>query len=165
MKGPVKIVVLMLGMLVVAGVAFWGGTAYQRAQSPTGLARGGLLAADGAVPGGGPMASMTDEQRAEFEDMTDEERLEFMQENFGDDAARAGGPMRGGTLEGEVIEVADDTLTLSLEGGGSQTVYTDEDTIVAYAEGAGDLAPGAQVTVIAEPAADGVTTASLVVVE
>lgn len=73
--------------------------------------------------------------------------------------------MRGGTLEGEIIEVAADTITLSLENGGSQTVYTDKDTLIAYTEGAGALAAGAEVVVIAEPTADGVTDASLVVVK
>ncbi len=166
MKGPAKAIVLAVAMSVLIGAAFWGGMWYQSSKSPAGFARGGMPAGDGAIPGsGGPTANMTDEERAEFEDMTDAERLEFMQQNFGDDAARAGGPMRGGTLEGKVIEVADDTITLSLEGGGSQTVYTDVDTLVAYAEDAGELAAGAQVTVVAEPTADGVTTASLVVVK
>jgi hypothetical protein len=75
-----------------------------------------------------------------------------------------GGPMRGGTLEGEVVEVAEGTLTIKIESG-SQTFYTDEDTVLAYVEGAGELTTGATVMVIATPSADGVTSASLVVVK
>ena len=119
----------------------------------------------GRPGGGGPMMNLTDEERAQLQSMTDEERAEFMEEKFGEGGLPAGGPMRGGTLEGEVLEVADDTITLALESGGSQTVYTDAETLVAYADGAGDLAAGAQVLVIAEPAADGVTNASVLVVK
>ncbi|MBN2846964.1 MAG: hypothetical protein JXP72_00740 [Coriobacteriia bacterium] len=167
MKGSVKAIVAGVAVLVLAGAAFWAGTAYQAAQDPAlGFARGGALTADGTMPGGGGlMASLTDEERAQLQSMTDEERAAFMEEKFGEGGLPAGGPMRGGTLEGEVLEIADDTITLALSGGGSQTVYTDSETLVAYADGAGDLAVGAQVLVIAEPAADGVTNASVMVVK
>jgi predicted methyltransferase len=74
-----------------------------------------------------------------------------------------GGPARGGNLEGEVSEVAEDTITISVDSG-SQTVYIDEDTVVAYVEGAGELVAGSSVRIQADPTTDGVTTATLVVV-
>jgi hypothetical protein len=158
-KGPVKAAALGAAALVLAGAAFWGGTLFQSAKTPSWLA--------GTMPGadaqGGPMGGMTDDERAELASMTDEERQQWFAENMGDRPAGAGGPARGGSLEGEVVEVASDTITLSV-GTGSQTIYTDDDTVVAFEEGAGALAPGAQVMVVAEPTAEGVTTASLVVV-
>jgi hypothetical protein len=157
MNGPVKAIILAVAMLALVGGAFWGGTAYQRAQVP-----GGPPAFGGAqgMPGG-PMGDLTGEQQAEIESMSPEERQAWMEENRGD--MPVGGPVRGGNLEGEVIEIAEDTITVSIESG-SQTFYLDEDTVIAYVEGAGTLTAGSQVTVIAQPAADGVTTASLVVV-
>lgn len=161
MKGPVKAIVLVVAALVLGGGAFWGGMAYQEAQGPVGFP---AAAAQGVR--GGPFADMSEEERAALEDMTDEERLEWMEENGGAiPGAGQPGPMRGGTLEGEVIEVADDTITISIAEGGSQTFYTDEDTVFAYVAGAGELAAGSSVMIVAAPAADAVTTASLVVVQ
>jgi hypothetical protein len=159
MKGPAKIIVLAIAAVVLMGGAFWGGMAYQDAKGPVGSVAG---ADAGGRMGGGPMADLTEEEQAELESMTAEERQAWLQENMGE--VGRGGPMRGGTLEGEVIEVADDTITLTVNDTGSQTVYTDADTTVAYVEGAPALAAGSQVMIIAEPSTDGVTTASLVVV-
>ncbi|MDO8846833.1 MAG: hypothetical protein Q7W51_00385 [Coriobacteriia bacterium] len=167
MKGPVKAIILAVAVLVLVGGAFWGGTLFQGSQTQTGFPAGG--GAQGMR--GGAMPGLTEEEQAEIEDMTDEERQAWLQENMGDGAA-LGGPTRGGNLEGEVIEVAEDSITISLESG-SQTVYTDENTVIAYVEGAGDLAAGSTVIVIAEPvggptgdtSTSSITTASLVVVE
>ena len=167
MKGPIKAIALAAAVLVLVGGAFWAGTAFQSAEAGSvtaGPGRGQMLAADGTAVPGGPMADLSEEELAELQAMTDEERQAWMEENVGDmPAGGMGGPVRGGTLEGEVIEVADDTLTISLESG-SQTVYVDDETVYAYVEGAGELAVGSQVMVIAEPSADGVTNATLVVV-
>jgi len=158
-KGPVKTAALGITALVLAGASFWGGTVFQSAKTPDGRA--------GIMPGmnaqGGPMGGLTDDERAELENMSDEERQQWFADNMGDRPVGAGGPTRGGSLEGEVIEVTDDTITLSV-GTGSQTIYIDENTVVGFEEGAGGLASGASVMVIAEPAAEGVTTASLLVV-
>ena len=66
MKGALKAIVVAVAVLALAGVAFWAGTAYQAGQDPAlGFARGGTLAADGTMPGGGgPMMNLTDEERA-----------------------------------------------------------------------------------------------------
>jgi hypothetical protein len=148
---------------VLVGGAFWGGTVYQKGRGPAGLA----VAGTGQGLRGGPMADLTEEEQAELAGMTDEERQAFMQERFGAQGAAGGmgGPARGGNLEGEVIEITDDTITMSVGDSGSQTLYTDDDTIIAYVEGAATLGAGSQVMVIAQPTTDGVTTASLVVVE
>lgn len=167
MKGPVKAIVLGVAMLVLVGGAFWGGMWYQGSKTPAGpggLAMGGTDGSNGQFRGG-PMADLTEEQQAEIEGMTEEERQQWFEENMGAAPGEgAGGPMRGGTLEGEVVEVADGTITVKI-GSGSQTFYTDEETVFAYAEGAGELAAGSTVMVIATPSADGVTAASLVVVK
>jgi hypothetical protein len=101
--------------------------------------------------------------------MTDEERQAYLEEQGIDTTAMptggAGGPSRGGLLEGEVVEVAEDTVTIALADGGSQTVYTDEETVVGYAEDATELAAGAQVLVFSAPEADGVTTAQAILVQ
>lgn len=161
MNRTAKIAALTATTLLLTGGAFWGGTVYQNATVPDGAA--GMPPADATMGGRGPFAEMSTEQQAELEAMTAEERQSWFEENMGDRAG-VGGPARGGTLEGEVLEVADDAITLSLETG-SQTIYTDEDTVVAYTEEAGELSAGAAVLVVSEPTADGVTTASLVVVK
>lgn len=159
-KRSTKTFVLVVVALLVAGGAFRGGMLFQNSKAPASLADMGTRAA------GGPVADMTEEERAEFESMTNEERQAWFEKNGGATmGAGNGGPVRGGNLEGEVIEYAGDTLTLSVGDSGSQTVYLDEDTVIAYAEGAGELAAGSTVMVMATPAADSVTTASLVVVK
>jgi hypothetical protein len=155
------IVLIVVASLLFAALGFAAGTYYQRSQSP---GRGDM--ANRAM--GGPMAEISDEDRAAIESMTEEERQAYFEENFGGQmpgaAGDSGGPPRGGTLEGEVLEVASGTITLGLENGGSQTVYTDGDTVVANADGAAELAVGSEVIVIAQPQTDGVAHASVVVV-
>jgi preprotein translocase subunit YajC len=157
MKGPAKAIVLAVAVLVLVGGAFWGGALYQGSKAPTGFAGTG----EAMGMRGGPMADLTEDEQAELEGMTAEERQAWIQENMGE--MGQGGPARGGNLEGEVIEVADDTITISVDSG-SQTIYIDESTVVAYVEGAGELAAGATVMVQADPTTDGVTTATLVAV-
>lgn len=154
-----RLIVLIVAAVVLAAAGFAGGLFYQKGQTPA----AGDFAARGTGPGGtgGPMANLTTEEQAQLESMTEEERQAFLQEKMG--AAGAGGPARGGNLEGEVVEVAADTITLKLDSG-SQTVYTDADTVIAKQDGAGDLAAGATVLVFSQPSADGVNTASVVVV-
>jgi hypothetical protein len=152
-----KVITLAVSVVVLVGGAFWGGLAYRSSKSPAGFAGTG----DAQGIRGGPMADLTEDEQAELESMTAEERQAWMQENMGD--VGQGGPARGGNLEGEVIEVAADTITISV-GSGSQTIYIDENTVVAYVEGAGTLAAGSTVMVQADPTTEGVTTATLVVV-
>lgn len=169
MKGPVKAIILGVAALVLAVGAFWGGSVYGGTRSTIGVAAGG--SAQGMR--GGPFADLTEEEQAELEGMTAEERQAWMEENMGTPPDGAlGGPARGGTLEGEVIEATTDSLTLSLENG-SQTIYLDENTVIAYVEGSGELAAGSQVMVIATPtgraasssATSDIATASVVVVK
>lgn len=164
-----KNAIIAVVAVALIGAAFWGGTLYANAGAGA-PGPGGFVAADGTLPAGGPMADLTDEERAELESMTAEERQAFFQERMGDAGAAGvpGGGMRGpggGAIEGTVLELAEDTLTLELANGGSQTVYIDADTIVARADGAGDLAKGSEVLVIATPEADGVNNATAVVVK
>lgn len=160
MKGPIKAIVLIVAVLVIAGGAFFGGVAYQNAKGPAAFGAG-----DGqGMRTGGPMANLTEEQQAEIENMTAEERQQWFQENMPAGGQGQGGPMRGGTLDGTVLEIADDTITVKLESG-SQTFYTDDDTVTAYVKDAAELAVGSEVTVISQPATDGVTTALLIVVK
>lgn len=159
MKGTAKAIVLLLAAVAIGGGAFWGGMLYQKGQQPEAFALG-----DGQGMRGGPFANLSEEQQAEIESMSDEERRAWMEENAGAPGAGQGGPVRGGALEGEVIEIAGDTITVELAAGGSQTFYTDEDTVFAYAEGAAELTAGASVMVMATPSADAVTTATLIVV-
>lgn len=173
MNNSVRTVLIVLGVLVLLGGAFLGGMAIQNAKND------GTANADAVGPGfngqGGPMGAMTEEQRQELESMTEEERQQFFQEQMGSQGASGtvppgsigmpGGRGGGGLVEGEVLDVSDDAITLKIDSGNSQTVYIDDDTLVAKAEGAGDLAAGASVLVAATPEADGVSTASLIVVK
>jgi hypothetical protein len=160
MKTPAKTAVLAVVMLAIGAGAFLGGVAYQKAKSPAGQ---GAAFAPGGGPGGG-FANLTDEERAQLESMTDEERRQWFEQRMGSAASASGAPRRGGLLQGEVIEVDGDALTVKVENG-SETVYTDDSTVIAYVEGAGKLAAGSNVMIMATPPADdGVATASLVVV-
>jgi len=165
MKGPIKKVLLIVAIVALLGGAFYGGVLYAGQSSPAG--RGdfaGGQAPDGST--GGPMSSMTDEEQAAFDAMTDEEKQAYLEEQgMAGGGDRTGGPTRGGALEGEVVEVADDTITVALTDGGSQTVYTDDDTVIGYAEGAGELAAGSEVWIYSESETDGVTTAQAVLVQ
>lgn len=163
MKGPVKAIILGATALILVAGAFWGGSVFGSSGSTPGIP------ADGAARGmRGPLADLTEEEQAELEGMTAEERQAWMEENIGTAPDGAmGGPARGGTLEGEVIEVTTDSVTISLESG-SQTVHLDDATVTAYAKGAGELTAGADVLVIAIPPDSSTTrviTASLVVVK
>lgn len=169
MKGPVKAIILGVAVLVLLAGAFWGGSVFGGSQSTVGFAAGG----DAQGMRGGPFADLTEEEQAELDGMTAEERQAWMEENMGTapDGAMSR-PERGGTLEGEILEATTDSITLSLENG-SQTIYLDESTVIAYVKGAGELAEGSQVMVIATPtggaASSGTTsdiaTASVVVVK
>jgi hypothetical protein len=170
MSNSLRTVLIVVGIVVLLGAAFYGGIVYQNAKG--GAGDGAVAAGRPNGPaGGGPMPNLTAEEQAELEGMTDEERQAFMQERFGGQMPGGSAPtgagrgMGGGLVEGEVIEVADDTITIKLDSGSSQTVYTDDDTVIAKAEGAADLAVGSGVFVAATPEADGVTTASVIVVK
>ncbi|MRR12201.1 hypothetical protein EG835_06985 [bacterium] len=160
-----KKALVVLGTVVLLGAAFWGGSLYS--SSGTQAGPGGFAAADGTRPAGGPMAALTEAEQAELEKMTAQERQEFFQEKMGDSApAGAPGGMRGGgAIEGEIIEIAGDTITLKTENGSSQRVYTDDDTVIGYAEGTTTMDIGSKVMVIAAPEADGVITASGILVK
>jgi hypothetical protein len=129
-----------------------------------------------AGPGGmngGPMPQLTEAERAEIENMTEEERQQFFQEQMGSSAPGgaqgAGGPGgRGGlTVEGVVLEVSGESMTVQTADGGSQTIYLDDATVIAYAEGseASGLAKGDAVIVTARPEADNVMNATTVIVK
>ena len=162
-----KKVGIIVAVIVFAAAAFGGGMLLGRNGSTAALpGTPGATAAGGPGGQGGPMANLTDAEQAELENMTDEERQAFFQEKMGSAApgGGAGGPARGGQLQGEVVDFAADSLTIKLESG-SQNIYYDGDTVIAYQEGAGKLAAGSRVLVIAEPTADGVTNASAIVVK
>ncbi|MEN6429432.1 MAG: DUF5666 domain-containing protein [Coriobacteriales bacterium] len=152
-----KTIVFVAAAVLLVAVGFAGGLFYQKSQTPSVGGPG-----DSEANARGPMASLTSEERSQLQTMTEEERQQFLQKKFG--AAVPGGPMRGGNLEGDVVEVADDAVTLKLSSG-TQTVYIDQDTVIASAGGAGDLTAGATVMVFSTPSADGVNTASCIVVE
>ncbi len=160
-----KKIVLIVAIVVLVAGAFWGGTLYSSS-----TASGPGDAAAGARGANAPMTDMTEEERASLQEMTEEERAAFLEEQGVDTSAMpggggAGGASRGGLLEGEVIEVASDTITLALESGGSQTVYYDDTTVMGYAEGATDIAAGSQVLLFSESETDGVTTAQAIIVQ
>lgn len=163
---------IIVGVIVLIGAAFWGGTVYAGSADTATLPaqaedRGRSAGGPGSGPGGGLMASLSEEERLAFQNMTDEERQAFLKEQ-GVDASAAPGGMRGGgggLLEGEIIDIDAETLTLSLASGGSQTIYTDEATIISYAPGATDIAVGSEILVFALAEADSIQTAQAIVVK
>lgn len=161
----VKKVVLIAVAVLLVGAAFFCGTWWaNRSGSPTNN-RGAFAGGPGG--NGGPMANLSAEEQAKVQNMTEAERQQFFQEKMGSSApdGAAGGPRRGGQLEGQVIEVSGDTITLKLSSGSSQTVYTDTSTVTAYVEGAAKLASGSNVIVYSQQTAENVNTASVIVVK
>jgi len=123
--------------------------------------------------GGASMGSgrLSPEDAAAVQNMSPEERQAFMQEQLGSETpagARPGGAggLRGGALEGEVIELAEETVTIALADGGSQTIYIDDETVIAYEEdtAATAIAEGTSVMLFGMPEADGVMTATMLIV-
>lgn len=154
---------IVVAVIVIVAAAFGGGMLFSRQSGGTAGLPG--AAAGGPNGTGGPMANLTDEEKAQVESMTEEERQQFFQEKMGSSApGGAGGPARGGQLEGEVVEVATDSITLKLDSG-TQTIYYDTDTVIAYQEGAGKLAAGSKIMVMSQPAADGVNNADAIIVK
>lgn len=168
--------VLVIGALVLAVAMFAAGAfAGPRVLGVLGLG-GAVTVGPGGVAGGapgtfagGPMANLTEEERAQVQNMTDEERRAFFQRKMGGRApiGAGGSAGRGGAIEGEVLEVASDTVTVKTSAGGSQVVYRDADTVVAYAKDAEqtELATGDEVIVLAEPEGDNVLSAKAIVVK
>lgn len=162
-----KNVIIAVAIVVLVGAAFWGGTVYANLGSDNSAPAG--MQAGAGFPGGGPMANLTEEEQAQVEGMTDEERRAFFQEKMGDQAptdaggARMGRP--GGMVEGEAIDLTDDSITVKItDSDSSQTYYITSDTVIASEEGATALASGSKVMVSAQPSTDGVTDATVVVV-
>lgn len=116
---------------------------------------------------GGPMSQLSDEDRAALDSMGEDERRAYLDKDSrgvtpGGQAAAGGS--REDLFEGQVIEVADQTVTVRLADSGSQTVYLNEGTTVARADGSSELAVGQRILVMAEHAADGVTAAHVIVI-
>ncbi|PKQ19386.1 MAG: hypothetical protein CVT66_10375 [Actinobacteria bacterium HGW-Actinobacteria-6] len=155
-----RLLMVVIGIVLV-GAAFFGGTLYAKSTAS---------AAGPAVDGraGGPMANLSTEDRAAFQNMSDEERQAFMEKQgmtVPTDGAIGARGARGGLIEGEVIDVASDSLVIKLTSGGSQTVYIDADTVTGYTESTGKLAAGSTVLVFSESTADNVVTATAILVK
>ena len=168
MNKGAKTAILAVVVIGLVAAAFFGGTFV------AGKTRSaGLPGANGQAgfPGGssGPMANLSEADRAKLQNMTDAERQAFFKEQMGSQGGRrgAGGPGGSLSLEGSVVEISGKTVTLKLTAGGSSTVYLTDSTVMAYAKGAEqkDLASGDEVIVIATPAADNVMNATTVVVK
>lgn len=158
-----KTIGIVIGAVVVAALAFGAGF-YVKGFTDS-------AARDRAR---GAFGSLSDAERQQLRDMTAEQRQQFFRERgiempadgrFGPGGAAGGRP--GGTrlLDGTVVSLSGDQLTLKLADGGSTTVYVGTDTVKATAQGAtAKLAAGAKVLVVAEREAEGVTAAKVVVV-
>ena len=119
-----------------------------------------------------PGAGLAQMDREQLKDMTEEERQAFFEEQ-GMEPPVGGmgvGGMRGGSgggmIEGTVLAIDDESITLELADGGSQTIYLGDETTYAETSEAGvaGLAEGVTVRVAGTPQADGVVTADSVVV-
>lgn len=158
-----KKTIMFVVVAVIAAAAAFGGGYYVRGMSAS-APRGGP---------GGTLASLTQAERERLRDMTPEQRQEFFKEKgievpagaavgSGAEAPRAAVRL----LEGTVMSAAEEHVTLGLLAGGSVTVYVDADTVRAATKSAAPdpLTKGAEVIVLAESEAEGVTAAKVIVV-
>lgn len=165
--------VIIGGAIVIAVVALFAG-AFLGPRVPFVASMTGADSVQ-AGPGGtfGPMGQMTDEERQQLQSMSGEERRAFMQEKFGG-SAPAGGPKGGAPrgervvlVEGQILDVAADSITVKTTAGGSQVIYLDDATAVGFPPGSAqpELRQGDAVVITASPEADNVTTAKAIVVK
>jgi len=137
------------------------------------LTGGGTQQLAGPRGAGGPMAQLTEQERQQLQNMSESERQAFFQEKMGGSAPTDASGMPGGpggrtmSVDGEITEVATDSVIIKTTDGGSRTVYTDGETTIGYAQGVEQkpLAAGDKVIVVATPEADNVITATAVLVK
>ena len=172
-----KNVIIIVAAVLVAALAFGGG--YFLAGSKSGGSDNGGRAA---------FANLSAADRAKLQTMSADERTAFFKEKgitmptggpggnggmpgaTGDTAGTGsqGSGMRGASiLEGTVLSVASDTITVSLTAGGSRQVYVDASTVKAATSGTvpTTLAKDMKVMIFAQPEAAGVTTAKAIIVQ
>lgn len=136
MKKGLTISLVTGAIVLAAGGGFWGGVSYEK----------------GKLPGGGRLDFANGAARAEFGNMS------------GDSATRTratGGP---GGASGEITAKTDNSLTIKLSSGSTETVYYSSSTKV-YKDAAAtssDLAVGSKVSVSGTPNSDGSVTAETV---
>jgi hypothetical protein len=156
---------VIIGGVLIAGASF----------------AGGYLLRDGSAGDSprGALSELNREERAQLRDMSDAERQAFLKEKGIDPSASgtrglgggqtngaAGSGRREQVLEGTIASVDSDRLSLALSTGGTARVYLDVDTLLAAAEGAiVRLALGAEVLVVANREAEGVTGARAIIVK
>lgn len=150
-----KIIIAVIGIALL-GAAFFGGTFFAKSSGST---RSGFA--------GGPMGQLSAAEQAKIQNMTDAERQAYFQQMRGSQNASGtagpGGP-RGGLTEGEVVDVASDTVTVKV-GTSSQTIYIDDSTVIGYQEGAAKMAAGSSILVFSQSSADNVVTAQAILVK
>lgn len=131
------IVLGVVGALIIAGVSFYGGTAYAKRNSNPMMGGGNFPA--GMQQGGGRQTGQ-----------------------LGNGAARAG--MGGGFTAGEILSKDETTMTIKLPDGGSKIVLLGQSTqVTKSASGTTtDLVVGTQVTVTGTTNSDGSVTAQSV---
>lgn len=148
-----KIIIAVIGIALL-GAAFFGGTYFAKSSGPSGRT-------------GGPMGQLSAAEQAKIQNMTESERQAYFRQKMGSNAASGtvgpGGP-RGGLTEGEVVDVASDTVTVKV-GTSSQTIYIDDSTVIGYQEGAAKMAAGSSVLVFSQSSADNVVTAQAILVK
>ncbi|MFA5845170.1 MAG: hypothetical protein WC971_10125 [Coriobacteriia bacterium] len=161
-----KTIAIVVADVLLAAAALGGGFF---------LGRG--TAAAGANGGRGAFAQLSAADRQRMTTMSDAERQAFFKERGIDMPANGGFPgggaggagtmgrRGGGAIEGTVISLADDSITVKLAAGGSQKLVIDDKTVRATADGVTTkLAEGASVLVVSVPEADGVAGARAIIV-
>lgn len=153
-----KKIVIVVAAIALLGAAFFGGTVFAGSSTPT-QAAGGRA--------GGPMGQRSAADQANIQNMSESERQAYLQQQSGSQGASGtvgARGSRGGLVEGEVVDVAADSLTIKV-GTSSQTIYIDDTTVIGYAEGAAKMAAGSSILVFSQPSADNVVTAQAILVK
>ena len=129
-----NITVLVIVAVVVGGLAFYGGSMYEKSSTPVASATRGAGRGAGYAGGAG---------------------------GAGGGAAAGGGASAGGFVSGQVLSHDDTSVTVQLTGGGSKIVfYTASTTIMKTTSGSvDDLQPGTSVVVTGTANQDGSVSA------
>src|SRR4030042_3441548 len=137
-----KIIPISIVLILVVGGAFYGGMKYQQSKNPL----GGF-----SLQG--------------FQNLSEEERQELFTGNVGGALqGRVGREAGAGFLNGEVIAIDEQNLTLKMPDGGSKIVFFSDSTKISKtAEGStDDIEIGKQIMITGEQNSDGSYTAQTI---
>jgi hypothetical protein len=137
-----KLLPIIIALIIVGGGAFYGGMKYGQSKSPLG-----------------------NFSRQNFQNLSEEQRQELFQGNVGEALqGRIGRGAGAGFLNGEVIAIDEQSLTMKMSDGSSRIVFFSNSTQISKTtEGStSDIEVGKQIMITGQQNSDGSYTAQTI---